>query len=205
MLLHKRALVLVLQSIIVLGVHCHDGCVHDTLPQRHVSARQSYVEPGLSPPDSAGQQGRRRRLATTEWGPLRLSAFYVLSGSHASAEAWIQTLIMPAAMTTLSDALNVDHVAGNLKLTRPCYSYWNNGQCSLAAESVYCGPSEVPIEHLAPLTVCSDGENASSCVEQPSGTGIAGTDHAIYMTALQTSHCGASTLACTWENFGTMA
>lgn len=172
------------------------NCVHDAIPQTHVTVPQAYAHPGYDHvPDGDGGVTRvlRRRLAQDAWGSIRITPYYNLDGTNAAKEAWMRDTVVPAAVGLLEAALRVDPVAANLMLSRPCASYWGTGKCQ-ARSSIACGHTTVPEDHYAPSEVCTGPSSGCSDV---GGPGAVATDTVIYVTVQQTGTCGTNTLACT--------
>jgi len=178
----------------------HEGCGSDSLRVEHLPSPQQYGDPGYDMhPD--GTSVRRRRLAQESWGNLRIAAHYNFDGTNPAIESHLQTTIVPQAIALLEASLRVDSVVGNLAVSRPCYQYWvGNGVC-YNFRDVTCGHTNVPLAHIADTTKCTLGPT-SGCVVEPGGDGVADADFLVYVTAIQSGHCGSSTLACTWHGCG---
>ena len=173
------------------------NCVHDAIPQDHVTVPQVYADPGYDHvPDGDGgvTRVRRRRLAQDAWGHIRITPYYNLDGTNAAKEAWMRDTVVPAAITLLEAALRVDSVAANLVLGRSCASVWTaTGKCQARATGT-CGHNTIPEEHYEPSEECTGPTSGCSDV---GGPGAVDTDTVIYVTVQQTGTCGTNTLACT--------
>ena len=187
--------------IAVPGASAHSAaCGSSQLRVHHERpSPQAYADPGWDV-GADGQRVRRRRLSPAAWGNMRVTAHYNnVGGTYSAEEQYVQSTVFPSAMALLEASLRVNNVGGNLKMSRPCATYWiANGVCASFRSPVMCGTNAVPDDYIGATQVCTGGPT-TSCSTSPGGDGVPDTDFLVFVTTQQTSTCGSSTLACTWH------
>ena len=180
----------------VVGGSHSCGSEHIRVPEA-LPSYQQYADPGWDG-SAGGMRVRRRRLAQTAWQGIRVVPYYQLQGGqYTDEEDFVVSQLMPAAAAFLESALLVDRVVGNLKLARPCSSYWtSNGVCASLQSTPSCGTTAVPEYMLGDTQVCTSSPT-TGCSVVSGGAGVPDADVVVFVTVQQTNYCGSSTLACT--------
>ena len=163
-----------------------------------------------------GGDGARRALVTSpSFSPIRIKAIYIgaadTGGTNvpAATSTYLKDHIMQAAIDNWQAMLSVVPVTGNLFAARSCSGSYTSapltGLCGAyrdPAADFFCGSHtngdlNIPLgDYVGEQTYfngngCTSTSSTSSCATNtlPAGTGVAGADFVIFVTAVQTTDC----------------
>ena len=159
------------------------GCNHDEI--------QSQIL-------TKGDQNYAFARRAVDYAPIRIVFdLSYLTGISESQQSSISSLLEYVKLR-LSTALQVVPISGNLLVPQTCTYYYLSppefaGKCRSAAAATSClEVAKIPEEYMAPITL-TNSYGQSSVVG--GGTGVPNADLLIFVTAVNTSSCGSSTLA----------
>ena len=196
-------------------MHTHWHCVvllmFVRLAQAHESdddlreAAGQYVH-AAQPYASSGSSGSRRALSSGSFAPIRIEVRTgAVSGLSDADRTFLMNTLVPASVSWLQTALQVNPVAGVLRANRNCQIIYENAQvCKTEASLPTCGVADasggalsIPTDLLNELRLCDSclvSGTCSGCTTSPAGAGVA-ADFVLFVSAVATASCSGGTLA----------
>lgn len=134
-------------------------------------------------------------VGTAPTSPIRITPVFIptaLSTLTAAQKTFLQTVLIPSAISKWSSLLTVVPVSGNLFAHRDCLNVWSNTptlQCATFVPTTYCaqGFDEVNIPLSSYLGIdyyYPNSPNQQSSVPAQ-GVGLPNSDFAIFVTACE--------------------
>ena len=131
-------------------------------------------------------------IATSATASLRISPVFISSAMNTLSSAqstFLRNILMPSAISAWNSVLKTVPVSGNLFAHRTCTSVWNTNtfQCAQFSTVTYCAKGfdevEVPLTSYLGTDYYYPSSSKSKVSVGPTGTGIANSDFAIFVTA----------------------
>ncbi|KAL1514809.1 hypothetical protein AB1Y20_003895 [Prymnesium parvum] len=176
---------------------CHHGIHAD--PDREGYSPQRYA---------SHHPMIRRALSQSSFSPIRVhTVINSIDALDAAHQSFLLNDLLPKATGWLQQTLRVEPVISPLLFARNCTAYYAttpptcgalaDSLCGVAADG---GAAVVPPELQEELRVCSSCFGAgcstgSDCTTYPAGQGASDADFVLFVSSVQASNCGSSTLA----------